>query len=42
MWFVILLGVISYLIMEHSLLFWLVLFPIGIISIIRFIMWLKK
>lgn len=42
MWFCFLIGVIFYLITEHTLLFWLVLLPLSIILLIRFIIWLKK
>ncbi len=42
MWFIILSGSILFLVMEHPLIFWLVALPLGIISIISFIAWLKK
>ena len=42
MWFFLLMGAILFLIMEMPYIFWLVVLPWGIISIINFIAWLKK
>ena len=42
MWFFLLLGAILFLIMERPYIFWFVVLPLGIISIINFISWLKK
>jgi hypothetical protein len=42
MWFFLLLGAIVFLIMEHTLIFWLVALPLAIILIAGFIGWLKK
>ena len=35
-------GIIAYLIIEHSLIFWLIVVPIVVAVIIGFIKWLKK
>ena len=35
-------GLIAYLIIEHSLIFWLLVLPILTFAIIKFILWLKK
>ena len=42
MWFFLLMGAILFLIMEMPYIFWLFVLPLGIISIINFIAWLKK
>lgn len=42
MWFFLLMGAILFLIMELPFIFWLAVLPLGIISIINFIAWLKK
>ena len=37
-----LVGVPLFLLFEHPVIFWLVLVPIAVLSIIRFLTWLKK
>lgn len=42
MWFFLLLGAIAYLIMVHPVIFWLLVAPFSILSILTFVGWLKK
>ena len=42
MWFFFLLGIIAFLIIEHPVIFYLVVLPLAIIAILNFIGWLKK
>ena len=39
---VFLVGVPLYLLFEHPVIFWLIFVPIAVVSIIKFITWLKK
>lgn len=39
---VFLVGVPLYLLMEHPLIFWLVLVPLVVLGVTKFIKWLKK
>lgn len=39
MWFVILLGIIAFLLMEHALIFWLVFIPLALLFIIYVLKW---
>lgn len=41
MYFFLILGAILFMIFEHPLIFWIIVIPLAIISIISFIAWLK-
>ena len=41
MWFVILLGIIAFLLMEHALIFWLVFVPLALLLILYTVKWFK-
>lgn len=42
MWFVIILGIIAFFIMEMPLVFWLIIVPLSVIMAAGFIRWLFK
>ena len=40
MWFIVILGIIAFLIMEHPVIFWCVFVPLGVMFIITMVGWL--
>ena len=41
MWFIIVLGIICFLLMEHALVFWLLFIPLALLCIVFAVKWFK-